>query len=146
MAKLTVTFKGARQIEKKLKNLSEAVAKKNLLQSIEAASRPMERSMIDKAPVSSGPYVTQSGRRVSPGRLRSSIRRETISSTRFVAEIGIGPTAWYAHFLEFGTSSSNKRSWGTRAQPFVRPAFDEEVGRSMTIFAKEINRRIQKAT
>lgn len=55
-------------------------------------------------------------------------------------EVAIGPdllgNAFYAHFQEFGTTHH-------AAEPFIRPAFDENVDRALDVAAAEVKKALK---
>lgn len=112
-------LEGFDDLSHKLKELGAQVGGKTLRAALFAASLPALRSIQAAAPVGSKAHRTYRGRLVSPGFLKRNIRRKsTLSRDKSVAKVLIGPAseAFYAQFLEFGTSHM-------ASQPFMERAF-----------------------
>ena len=91
---------------------------------LEKSGEHLRAAIFDLAPVRKGP---------SGGALKESI----IKGEAIDGEIQIGPSqkgpAFRAHFPEFGTSTQ-------AAQPFMRPAFEQQKSRIEQIMAEEIRK------
>ena len=136
---------GARELDKVLEKLPRKMGEKVLRTALMAASKPMLDEMKRDAPVRSGESAkrfragAKKGR--LPGFLRASIRRRVIKSkdslaaTVLVGAFGV----FYAHMVEFGTKHS-------RAQPFVRPAFDGNAAGAIGTMGKKLGEQIEKET
>ncbi len=141
MAKITVEIKGLRQLGEAMRTLSADVSKKVARAGTAAAAQVIRKSAISKAPVETG-------------NLRKNIilKRLPASETRLTSEhivtVRRGVTkkqkqaglnsADYARFLEHGTVHMP-------AQPFLRPAFDQNKGQAVVAMASRIKARIDKA-
>lgn len=68
------------------------------------------------------------------GKLRKSINAIRVTRKRGLIKGGVTATAFYAHFLEFGTSRMAPR-------PFIRPAVQAEVGQ----LERELVEAVQKS-
>jgi len=121
----SIEVRGLKELERKLRRLPEAVAGEALKRAMEKAAEPLEKSMKDKAPVK-----TEA--------LKKSVQTDTVKDSRSEVQVNVGPSKFYSHMIEFGTTHS-------RAIPFIRPAFDAEKERVVRIFSSELKKNINKA-
>jgi HK97 gp10 family phage protein len=99
---------GEDELRAKLKSLSTAIATDGIEQAVLAGAYVVEAAAKLKAPVDTG-------------FLRSSIQASILNSTRSSAEAIVAAQALYAIYVEMGTVNM-------RAQPYLRPALDENRG------------------
>lgn len=162
MATKVNEIEGYREAKKMLEQLDAVTQKKVVLSILRKASRPM---------------ISSARRRVSQKskRIAKSIRLRQIKSAKKVAasiKPG-GPDAWFAHFVEFGTSGIIKKGGGYKREsdnpqfawvgklgkgrryrsdqpsfPFMRPAIDETKSQTDDLinkgFKEDINTTIKK--
>jgi len=120
---------GLRELEAALKSLPDRIARNVLRGAVAAGAAVVRKEARDLAPKSEGPqpegHVSGTLKRAiyqKQIRERSSLLQQTFfvgvrrgrsakSSAKGVID------AWYAHFVEFGTSKMS-------ARPFMRPAFE----------------------
>lgn len=141
------SFSGGPQLVKALRGLDPAKARGVRLRMLRTAAEPMRDRMEELAPLGEiAPHVKD---RI----VVSAIRKiddpdfvEPMEIAEDAAAVAVGPSksAWEAHLIEFGTEPHGKHP-GTRAQPFVRPGYDETVERSLQILAEEVNDHIRQA-
>lgn len=71
------------------------------------------------------------------------------SRNRKTGKVGASYTNYgplfYARFLEFGTSASNKRPWATKPYPFLRPAFEENKAALPEMIKNELAAAIERS-
>ena len=120
--------------------------------------------VFDKASLSAmeaiGALLESRASRLSPvdtGRLRGSITHATkmggVSETRTPAtardqvskprrkhEVWIGTSLEYAAHVEYGTNQMRKKSFGTQAQPFLRPALDNNRKAVAKLYAEQFDK------
>jgi HK97 gp10 family phage protein len=101
-----------------------------------AVLKSMEPIRADAA--ARAPQLKRFDRRRTPGLLAREIVVKLGEVTTRTAEAVVGPTkkAWYAHFVELGTSRM-------AAIPFLRPAYSAKRKEAQAIFAAEMRRRIE---
>jgi HK97 gp10 family phage protein len=93
------------------------------LTAIEDAPKYIQRAVADSLEdtVTSGALLIENEAKilapVKTGNLRRSIHHLTVDKSEQAVSVQVGPTAFYAKFLEFGTRHM-------KARPFMRPAFD----------------------
>jgi len=120
---------GLRELEAALKSLPDRIARNVLRGAVAAGAAVVRKEARDLAPKSEGP---QSDGHV-PGTLKRAIyqkqirERSSLLQQTFFVGVRRGRSAkssakgvidaWYAHFVEFGTSKMS-------ARPFMRPAFE----------------------
>lgn len=145
-----------------LKDLPAALQGKASQIALSKAAKPIVDSAKAKAPSSFvGPL--QRGKR-APGRhIRNSIvssRNPASTKTYESRVIGVTRKAWWWRFIEFGRGAivrTKPGSLGTPAKgffgkkvkafpakPFLRPAFEENVGKVPEIYARELQPAIEK--
>jgi HK97 gp10 family phage protein len=120
-----LTFTGGKALSAALNQLSTRVSRRLQLEALTEAAEPMRRAMHDKAPVETG-------------RLKKNM---VINRSRGIdgqeAAVAVGPArgTFYGSQQEFG----NKHH---AAQPFARPAFDENADRSLRIIKDALWREL----
>lgn len=84
--------------------------------------------------------------------MRDARRAAKGSAPPFVMFVGPNSNAFYAKFVEFGTSPfisggkfAGAQNPGVQAQPFVRPAWDATQAEALQIIAREMRVQIDKA-
>lgn len=161
---MDVEFKveGLEGIHRNLGRVSAAVGDKAMTRALIAAVRPMQDDARARAPVGRGDRRKKNGR--SLGHMRDSIKTRVLK-TGEPGEVAVwmGPSKahFWAKFVEFGTqphpgraaklkvgSSRRRRAYrghpGTKAQPFLRPAFDANVERVPAAFGEAMWQEIGK--
>ena len=111
------------------------------LKAVEEA--PTRKGKLERAALAGGRVISYEAERRAPrdtGRAAKTIRARHVSSGRGVAHIAVGPSSKGYHFLfqEFGTSRH-------KAQPFLRPAFDEKQHEAIQAMAGEFKRIMEIA-
>lgn len=154
--KVSVEFEGFSQLEAKLNRLPAAVSKKVMRSALMAALGPMLKTAKALAPV---PRIAANlGRRALitrknnfraeaaiTVRVKDRTKKDKDTGERTVAKKG----AWFWHLFEFGTGprrvKKTKRAVGRiKAQPFMRPAYDQHKTEAVEIFRRELAKRIKK--
>jgi len=158
---MTVKIEGLAELDKILKQLPAKIEGKIVRGGLNAASRVIRDAAKSKAPVDDGD-------------LRKSIRVSSKIDRRrgkITSKVTAGnKEVFYAHFIEYGTASyytgtgdSVRTSYnikgplktsfgvfesvkhpGIRPQPFMRPAFDQNVDKAVIAFRQEIVKRLKK--
>ena len=152
-----VVFKGGKELEKALLELSERTAKKLARQALRKAAKPILDAAKDGVPVREGRLkralatkVDQSFDRKARsklpvmvatvgviGRGAKEYRPSKGRSAKYSYQVGSRPDV-YAKFVEFGTSD-------TAAEPFIRPAWDSEGGETASDrIGKEMGAAIER--
>jgi HK97 gp10 family phage protein len=110
--KLSLKVEGGAQLSKRLQELPQAVSNRMLRAALMEAGEPIRRAASAKAPRRPGAPDIAENIRIRPAR---------VERPNDVAVV-IGPTTgfYYGFFLEYGTTRM-------QAQPFLRPAFEENV-------------------
>jgi len=126
-----LTFKGAKELEAALVGMEPKLAKKVFRQAMRKAAAPVLARAKQLVPTLTG-------------RLKKSLRVRAMKKRRHQYGIFVGTSeAWftgdqfYAGMVEFGTAT-------TKAQPFMRPAFDQVRAKSQQIIEKEIKAGIDR--
>lgn len=125
---VTMKFEGGAELAKALEGLSARVSKRMLREALEDAAEPMRRSMAAMAPREPGAPDLADHIVISTARVKKVAGDESQS-----AAVAVGPARefYYGLFQEFGTSFHG-------AQPFVRPAFDGAVSRTISEMARAL--------
>src|SRR5262245_40226819 len=114
---------GLETLKKNLASIMSAVETRVLIETVTLGAQVIQGSMSLRAPTDTG-------------QLRGDIEIELIPKVRrgqVTAKIGPGKESFYGKFLEFGT----KRM---AAQPFMRPAVDEDGPRAIQIMNEHVRR------
>jgi len=133
---VTFEMKGLDVLDKAIKKLEDKVQKRVLNKAARAAARVVQKRAKSLAPVRGGG-------------LRRAIRVMTMKTPKGSAKVAVTVKSgkgekrkvFYAHFIEFGTESVQRK-------PFFRPAFDETQKEQLDamggVLAKEIIREHDK--
>ena len=116
---------GVAELQRKFANMSGKMQRAVVRDSLRSAARVVEKSARQKVPVDTG-------------RLKKSItQRVTVQSAVGEALIGYRKETFYGRFVELGTSKM-------AAQPFLRPALDENTDEIGRVFVQALNRTIEQ--
>jgi HK97 gp10 family phage protein len=135
---IEVEVKGLDDLETKLKELGDKLAKKHLRKALRAGGKVLQEAIVERAPVATG--ETPEGH--DPGTLRDSVRpRISLSSVKEEGKVSIGPgkSGWYGKFSEFGTRNEPARPW-------IRPAFDSSAQSALDAFVDALKQGLQDET
>jgi len=115
---ITVTFTGGVELAATLEKLPQRVSTRIQREALMDAAEPMRKRMAQLAPFEPGKPDLRDAMTISAA--RGTDVRETA--------VAVGPSkaGFYGSFLELGTKF-------LQARPFVRPAFDENVQRSLAL-------------
>lgn len=146
--------KGTKSIEKQLEAVGELMRPKLLQRSMRSAFKPVLESAIAKVPVDSGELKSAlalasakggkgDGRTVAVGIIVKATSTGMRQAALAAAMFGEGQSRRVSparrwHFIELGTRYQ-------RAQPFIRPAFDEGAGAAFYSLQDELKKKIAKA-
>jgi len=134
-----VKLSGFRELDHALAQLPKAVARNTLRRIGKEALEPMAAIAAARAPVDEGNLALSIA--VSEQRTRRASRGGRDPKTSI--EIAMGPAGGfsalpYASFVEFGTVD-------TPAQPYMRPAFDQEAEATIKRLQESLAKEITKA-
>jgi HK97 gp10 family phage protein len=115
MAKRTVTIEGLPELKRKLLDMSEEMRQAKLEAAVLTGGQPIKNEAQVRAPVKTGT-------------LRRDITVQIVESTPTSAIAAIGTSVPYGPRIEFGFNGRDKlgRLYSQPAQPYLRPAFDQE--------------------
>ncbi len=142
-AAISVRLIGDKRLTRTLRRLPGKLQRKILRPALRAAASPIAKAAKRKAPKRSGQLKRSIGVRVVPQRLHR-------ISGGLVVDVGPRPgfttiingqrhdPQKIAHLVEGGTEN-------TKAQPFLRPAFDENVGKAKKIIVQRVRKGLAKA-
>lgn len=148
-----LSLHGLEEIEANFQLLSKRVAGKVNRDALKAAVKPVEAAMIAKCPVGKGPEAgllkrsigtvvrTKKGIQTAVTGPRRGFKVPAYVSTRGKnkGKVTYKIATRYGHLVEFGTSHS-------KAQPFVRPAWDAEGGsKSLERYVKKLDEGVKDA-
>lgn len=141
--RLDVKIQGARELDRAFRALPENVGRRVWLPALRKGANLIKRDAQRRAPIEvDAPY------RRTPGTLRRAIRVRAFragTTPRGEVHMAVFVTkgrkqkhdAFYAHFVEFGTSRS-------RAQPFLKPAFDTNASRAIAAIEAALRPRFER--
>jgi HK97 gp10 family phage protein len=128
MAKgLKAGFEGQKELMENMKSLSEEMQVVVKREAIEEAANFLKEEITKRVPVRTG-------------KLKENIITQTVEDNETATEVKLGPSrdGFYGPMVEYGTKKM-------QAQPFMRPAFDENEERVDEIIAQNIQEGIDKA-
>lgn len=121
-------FEGGDELARKLAALDENLGGALLLEATIAAAKPIETAAAERAPRASGELAESMDTAVESARPRKT-----------EVHVGPGPKGWHGIFAELGTDKQP-------AQPFLRPAFDEQRDAAVDRFADTLRGGIRRVT
>jgi HK97 gp10 family phage protein len=143
----TIKVEGLRELGQRIKKLNSDMANKVARAATAAASGVIRKSAVQKAPIAPEDYVVD-GLKVSKGNIPKNIvtKRVKPSETNLTSEHLVvvrgkrkhGYASRIASLQEFGTVKMP-------ANPFIRPAFDENKEKAIDAMKKRIELRLKKA-
>lgn len=138
---VTVEIKGLKELHDSLKMFGKEMEYKVIASGTYRGALLLKNHAISRAPMHPWPHkVSGIEGKVAPGHLRRNIiiRKIKLSGyTRYI--VTVRAKAFYAKFLEFGTSKM-------AAKPFMRPAFDLNAERAISVFRDTLAKEIDKLT
>jgi len=141
MAMTGLRIDGGQMLAKGLMQLSDSVRGKVLRESLREAAEPMRTTMQHLAPVEEGkPDIADHmvvSRITKIGDVDGGAAERKNDTEEAVA---VGPEKgplYYGGFLEFGTAKMS-------AQPFARPAFDQDAPKALRILTDSLGRALMK--
>jgi HK97 gp10 family phage protein len=137
---------GLRELGAALKELGDDIAKKIIFSATLAGASAVKKRAQEIAPRSERSHrVGRSGPVVQPGHLANGLATKRLkSNTAGVAQYEVRWKAkkkgdpFYGLFIEFGTAKS-------KAQPFMRPAFDQSKDAALAAITSKLKARIALA-
>lgn len=135
---LEVEITGLDELEAKLKDIGDKLARKHLRKALRAGGKVLQEALVESAPVATGD--TPAGH--DPGTLRDSIRpRLGMSSIKEEGKVSVGPSkdAFWGRFSEFGTRHEPARPW-------IRSAFDSSAQVALNAFVDALKQGLQDET
>lgn len=127
-----------RELEKMLDQLPKAMSKAVLRNALKKAAKPIKEQAASTAPGSIGKSMKIATQRTG--------RRVRARKAVFVF---VGPTEPHSHLVENGTGpryhANGKYVGEMPPNPFLRPAWDANKGKSLGILTKEIEAELLKA-
>lgn len=130
----TVKITGLKELDAKLKSLSEKLQRKIAKEAVTKASEPILHDARANAPVETGLLVSTLVTKARKRKGGFSARVQT-------AQGDFKGDAFYASFIEYGAPGA-----GIKPEPFMRPAFDKNVQKAIQIVVDELTRGINAAT
>ena len=130
---ISVRFAGGRELADALRKLpSERITRGVLRNALKQAAEPMREDMRTLAPLEPGAPDLRESMVISPA-----TRRDDVKPGEVGMIVGPSRSRFYGFFQEFGTVHHG-------AQPFARPAFDQNVQKSLGILAAALWVAIRK--
>lgn len=140
----TITITGLADLEKRLLDFPDKIARKILNGAIRAGAVVIQREARDVAPRSDESHYLGKGIKrveIQPGSLKKGVRVRKAprrSKTQPVEYwVYVSKKLWYWKFVEFGTSKMS-------AQPFMRPAFEAKKQEALDKIREYLAARIDK--
>jgi len=133
---IDISLTGDKALQKKLNRLPKVMQKKIVRKALREGARPVLASARSKAPVRTGAMKKSLKLRARRAR-RGNFGVEVRTGTR--AELGIpeNDPGYYPFSVEFGHGN-------VPAQPFMRPALDENREPALKIIGREIGRGVEQ--
>lgn len=132
-----IKIHGSDRLDRKLRELSEAVAKEALAKAVEKGTEIVREEIRRRAPV-------------GEGGLKRSVTSHMSKRTRYEAQGKVGFTGEgaHAHLVEFGTAPRVTDDGAYRgampARPFIRPAWDAKKRQAYETILDELRARVQR--
>jgi HK97 gp10 family phage protein len=132
--KVTIKVEGLKELDEALREFSKATERNIIRRSLLAAGEPIRDAAAARAPRLRGALAASIGEGTKLSRRQKGLHRAESGVEVFV---GAGSLA-QAITQEFGTVNHPP-------QPFMRPAWDENKGRALSIFKDKMTDEIDKA-
>ncbi|MDB6177934.1 HK97 gp10 family phage protein [Paracoccus sp. Z330] len=141
---VTVDVEGFAELERTLDNLSKAAGKGVLRRALKKAAQPTADLASSMAPVRTGNLARSVivGAKLDGRQAR--IHRRMFRDDKSSVEMFVGPSylsgdgGRHGHLVEFGT-------WKMAAQPFMRPAWDQDKRAMLDRLSEELWAELEKA-
>lgn len=139
-SKGTFRVEGLKECLASMKGFKDELKEKLVVQASFRAAERMRQAAQDKAPEDEGRLKILIGRitRRSKDGLMATVLIGLLRINRTLAKQGITNDAYYGMFVELGTEFQ-------KAQPFLRPAFDEEKEKYTVQMTEELRALIERA-
>jgi len=141
---VTINVSGLAELAERMRTLNAKVAQSSSKKAVAAAASVVKKAAIDKAPDSDEPHKV-ADTTVQPGNLKKNIVMKKVKSN-LTAEYVVtvrgqrkyGYAARYGRLVEFGTVKMGP-------EPFLRPAFQENIRKAIDAMAAKLTKEIIKA-
>jgi HK97 gp10 family phage protein len=132
------TLTGDKELARALRKLGGKVERKYTRQAVNVAATPILKDARRKVPEQTGTLKLSLGKRVRTYKRSGTVMALVGPKTNVEAEFKgrVRKPKFYAHLVENGHIASDGSF--VPAQPFLRPAFDENVDKSRQIVAKKL--------
>lgn len=158
MATTSVKIEGFKELEKQLDNLSKAAGKGALRRSLYRAAQPLAELASSMAPERSGKLKRSIVVGAKLNGRQTQLHRRMFRDDRSSIELFVGPSyllgdsGRHGHLLEFGTAPfinkgkfAGSQNPGITAQPFMRPAWDQDQRAMLERLRTELWKRVSAA-
>ncbi len=129
--------RGVKELQKSLKQFPKNIQKNVMTGAVRAGAKPIVKLSRELVPVEHGDLkksIRIKKRRIPKG---STMLKFSIHAGGNIRVNGESLRPYYAHMIEFGTSQMS-------AQPFMRPALEQEAGNAIKYVREYIEKRIPK--
>lgn len=143
MAETSFTITGLADLSTALKALPDVLERRYLGRAVLAGAKVIRDAARRRAPMRTDAKLKRrrrGGKLTAPGNLRRMItaRLTKPEAGRVTARIGPKGSAFYGKFVELGTAHQP-------AEPYLRPALDEQAGEALTVMAESLRGSLGKA-
>jgi len=128
---IDIRLLGDKQLQRKLTNLELAVQKKIVRKALRAGAKPMLATAKAKVNVDTGALKANIKIKALKRSRRGSFGVQVTTPPREKLGIAADDPGYYPAILEYGSATN-------RAQPFLRPAFDDNRSRSLDVVKETI--------
>jgi HK97 gp10 family phage protein len=149
--KMTTHVSGLADLDRALQDMTKATARNAVRRALRAAGAPIYTDMVANAP----PHIKDSveiGDKLTSRQAKLNNRSGNKANVEVFVGVSykLGQKGRTAHLFEFGTRMRYRSSGGytgrIAAQPFVRPAWDQNQGKALGILKDAMWKEIGKAT
>lgn len=138
---ITVSIKGAAELDRVLKQLPVVVARRELTAAVMEGANIVRRAVQDAAPIRADATAKAIGKGKGrlPGYLKASIRRGVVKFGDASVTVAVGTgRAFYGLFTEFGTRHQAARPW-------FRPAWEASREAALAKIGLALGKRVERA-
>lgn len=143
-----LNIKGLDELLKELEGLERKIFDKTMAKTVRAGAKVIQKAAKEKAPVRSNEWEGVSYPN-PPGTLKKGIAiakasRQPPTIVRY--QVGFSKKAWYGHLVERGHKlvRTGKTIGHVPAHPFLRPAFDDNVGKVIDAMKDTLREELDK--